>query len=470
MIFSSYSFIFIFFPVTAIGFAACRRFFGVRACKVWLVAASLVFYSQGNIYLLPLLAGTVLFNHACVYFMRRETKRPLLPKLMLLIAVIENLGLLFYFKYTNFFLENINRAFGTDFLMLNIILPIGISFYTFQILSYVVDVYRGKYERGGLLDFALFVTFFPQLVVGPIIRYNEMEVQLKSAEFGRLDAGRVMEGIVLFTIGCVKKILIADPLITHAQAFYAASSTGSFFSAWSGVVAFTFAYYFDFSGYIDMALGLGRFFNIKLPQNFNSPYKARNFADYWRRWNMTVSQFFNDYIFKSIFKFGNRLGKLILATMATFLVSGIWHGAGWNFIAWGLVNGVFVCLANIMTLKRKKLPFALAWFLTFFFVILTRVLFDSGSISQALQVYRLMFDIRPVWAGFLGHAAAYIKDNLTVVLLMLASAGICFFLPNSNEIVKDYTPRWQHAVLCGIGLAASLFFMGAVSNFLYFQF
>ena len=471
MIFSSYTFIFVFLPLVLLGYAAAGRIWGKTACKIWLVGASLVFYSHTNRKLFLLLAGTILFNHLCVTVIQRFGAETRQSRISLACSIAGNLGLLFYFKYSNFFLQNINRFAGTGFALRNIILPLGISFFTFQIISYVIDVYRGKYKAGNLLDFSLFVTFFPQLIVGPVIRYDEMEPQINSDTFGKFDKQSIIEGIILFTIGCVKKSIIADPLITHAQAFYAGSYYSNIVMAWSGVLAYTFAYYFDFSGYIDMALGLGRFFNIKLPQNFNSPYKSVDFADFWRRWNMSISLFFNDYIFKSIFKFGDRYGKLILATMTTFLVSGIWHGAGWHFIAWGLFNGVLVCIANIMTLKRKKFKKPLGWSLTFFSALMARVLFDSGNVGQAIQVYKLMFDIRPLFrAGALTMARSYISEHFGIVLLMAACAGICFFLPNSNEIIDKYKPKPIYAALCGFGFAAALFFMGSISNFLYFQF
>lgn len=473
MIFSSYQFIFIFFPIVVAVFMLLRKFCGIKACKIWLVLSSVFFYSQGNILFLPLLVGTVIFNYVIIYFIDKDKKRGFKAKLFLTLGVLENLGLLFYFKYTNFFLYNVNMVFGTDYIFKNIILPIGISFYTFQILAYVIDVYREESEKSSLLDFFVFITFFPQLIVGPIMRHDQMIVQLEDEKFKKLDKRNIMLGILLFSIGCSKKILLADPLITHAQNFYNVMGTGNFFESWGGVISYTFAYYFDFSGYIDMALGLGLFFNIKLPQNFNSPYKARNFADFWRRWNMTVTQFFNDYIFRNIFKFGNRLPKLILATIITFIVSGVWHGAGWHYIFWGIANGILVCIANIMTLKDKKLPFFPAWLLTFFFVLLTRVLFDSNNMTQAITVYQNLFDIQLLFTdatAFLAQGIEYFKANIPITIVTIISACICFFTPNTSEIANNYKPKWYHPVYCGVLMTASLFFMGTVSNFLYFQF
>ena len=483
MIFSSYKFIFLFLPAAVLGYVFAKRYWGVLGARVWLICASLVFYAQGNIRLLPILLLTVFFNHAIIHGIGRfEGKRHIQTALYVL-SLLENLGLLFYFKYLNFFFENVNRFFGKEIPMLEIMLPIGISFYTFTIISCVTDVYKSRVKPMSLLEFTSFATFFPQLVVGPITRYDKIAEQINDDGFLKLNPDNIMTAVFLFSMGCGKKVLLADPLISHAQGFYDASAGGDFFGAWSGVLAYTFAYYFDFSGYIDMALGLGRIFNIKLPENFNSPYKARNFPDFWRRWNITVSQFFNEQIFKNIFKFGDGVIKLVFATLMTFAVSGIWHGAGWHFIAWGAVNGILVSAGNIMTLKRKSLPSWLAYGLTFFFILLTRVLFDSSGMTQALSVYRLMFDIRPFFhksdglAGlgidfmaFISHGIYFVKDNIYIIVLMALSAFICFAMPNTGEIVKHGKLSRKYAVLSGIVLAASLFYMGAVSSFLYFQF
>ena len=483
MIFSSYKFIFAFLPAAVLGYGLAKRYRGILGARMWLIAASLVFYAQGNVKLLPILSLTVLFNYVIVSFMGRFDGRGHIRTLLYALSLLENLGLLFYFKYLNFFLENVNRFLGKNIPMMEILLPIGISFYTFTIISCVTDVYKNRIKPMSFLEFASFATFFPQLVVGPITRYDKIAEQITDDRFLKFNPDNIMSAVFLFSMGCGKKVLLADPLISHAQGFYDASASGDLFSAWSGVLAYTFAYYFDFSGYIDMALGLGRIFNIKLPENFNSPYKARNFPDFWRRWNITVSQFFNEQIFKNIFKFGNGVIKLIFATLITFAVSGIWHGAGWHFIAWGVVNGILVSAGNVMTLKRKSLPAWLAYGLTFFFILLTRVLFDSSSMTQALSVYRLMFDIRPFFhkltdlaglgtdfTAFIGLGIYFIKDNLYIIALMALSAFICFALPNTGEIIKRDKLSRRYAVLSGIVLAASLFYMGAVSSFLYFQF
>ncbi len=471
MIFSSYAFIFIFFPITIVGFSLLKRLKNPMPVKAFLVLCSLGFYGQGDLRFLPVLLFTALVNLFAGRFLSGEGGGAGLRRLVLALALIENLGLLFYFKYTNFFLENVNRFAGTDFILKGIILPLGISFYTFQIMAYVLDCYRREAPVYPPLDYLLFVTFFPQLIVGPVVRHGEIIPQLEPENLRKTDGENIMRGLLYFSMGCAKKILIANPLILFAQSFYANMADG-FFGAWAGVLAFTFAYYFDFSGYIDMALGLGRFFNITLPANFDSPYKARNFADFWKRWNITVSAFLNEQIFARLFHFGNGFIRLCLAILATFAVSGLWHGAGWHFIIWGLVNGLLVCLAHAMTLSGKRLPFPLAWALTFFFCILARVLFDSTGMTQALAVYRMMFDVS-AFAGFVPFLAAgwhYVLQNAQTIVTMLIAAAICFGFKNSNEIVENATPKARYAVLSGLLLALSLLSMSGVSTFLYFQF
>ena len=475
MIFSSYGFIFIFFPITVVGYWLLQYFANNTLAKWWLIFASLIFYAIGNLIFAPILLGTLVINYILskISITARQRGNAVLPKIMLAASVTELLGALFYFKYYNFFLGNVNFIFGTDFPFREILLPLGISFYTFHILSYVIEVYRDKTENFTFTEFAAFVSFFPQLIVGPIVRHYQMLPQLRDESIRRLNKYNIMLGILLFAIGCSKKIILADPMINFAQNFYTIMGSGNFFESWGAVFSYTFAYYFDFSGYIDMALGLGLFFNLKLPVNFDSPYKARNFSDFWQRWNITISKFFEDYIFNSIFHFGNGFAKLVLATFVTFLVSGIWHGAGWHFIFWGLANGFLVFCSYLMRLKRKRLPFLLAWALTFFFVLLTRVLFDANNMTQAIAVFRSMFDLSQLFSdpqGFWVLGKAYFQQNWLITAVMAAAAGICFFAKNSNEIAANFTPKWQYAVIAGILLTVSLFRMTAVSQFLYFQF
>lgn len=473
MIFSSYIFILLFFPVTFAGFLLLRKTGKPWLVRLWLVIASLVFYGVGQPDFLAGFVATIAFNYLILIGLR-FAKRKWLRVILLLLSCLENLGLLIYFKYSNFFLENINRFLGTDFPMLQVILPIGISFFTFQILALVVSYFREELSFPPLLDYLVFVTFFPQLIVGPVVKHDELLPQIRKTTFFRMKKTDIARGTMLFSCGCAKKILLADPMIDFAAAFYGGDVTAaSVPEAWTGVLCYTMAYYFDFSGYIDMARGLGHLFGFDLPVNFDSPYRARDFGDFWRRWNITISRFFQETIFDNLFGFGDRMFKLIFATILTFLVSGLWHGAGWHYIAWGLVNGILVCIANIRLLKmRRPLPAGLAVFMTFLIGAVVRVLFDCRDLPQALQVYQRMFavhggmDLSALGADLLHFA----DDHVMLCLILVFSMLLCFAAPNSNRISEKKKFTALDAVISGALLAFSLFFMSDVSQFLYFNF
>ena len=473
MVFSSYSFIFLFFPITVLGYHLLRRTRRIAWVKLWLVAASLVFYGLGQLDFLPWFAATILLNYLIIAGLRRSA-RPLPRHILLLCAVLWNIGLLFYFKYCNFMLNNINWIFKQDLPLLQVILPIGISFFTFQILAFTVSFYRGECKFPSLLDYSVFVTFFPQLIVGPVVKHEEVMPAIEGDYLLSYDSSWIPKGVMLFSVGCAKKILLADVMIRYASSFYGGNvSDFSSLETWIAVFSYVLAYYFDFSGYIDMARGLGCFFGIELPINFDSPYKAKDFSDFWRRWNITISRFFNETIFSNIFGFGDGVFKLILATLVTFLVSGLWHGAAWHYIFWGLANGILVCISNIRSLYgRKPLPGWLAIFITFMGGVLTRVLFDCTGMTQAVQIYKKMFDFGLLadFQAALGSFLTFVQGHMLLMLVMLISLIICFCLPNSNRIMERKKFSWRDAAVSAALLALSLFNMTQVSTFLYFNF
>lgn len=473
MVFSSYEFIFLFFPCTLIGFCLLRLTGRALLPKLWLTAASLVFYGMGQPEYISVFCLSLVLNYIIVLGLDK-CKGRILRSFLLSAACVWNIGLLIYFKYTNFLLENIGRLISRELPTLELILPIGISFFTFQILAYTIDFARGKCRLASPLDYVLFVSFFPQLIVGPVVMHDELMPQIEGERLLRFDTEDIARGVYLFSMGCAKKTILANPLITFASDYYAktaeAVAQSGALCAWAAALAFTFAYYFDFSGYIDMARGLGYIFGVKLPINFDSPYKARNFADFWRRWNMTISRFFNNTVFSNIFHFGDRIPMLIVATLATFLVSGIWHGAGWNFILWGLVNGIFVCIANIMLLYRLRLPSFIAYPATFIGCVLVRVLFDSPTLAVSRAVYRTMFTPDVPFAEFISSTLpSFVSDNAELCVIMVLCAVVCFFFPNSNKLSEE-KPTRRHAVISALLLTASLACMGRVSTFLYFNF
>lgn len=470
MIFSSYRFIFLFFPVVFALFAILRALKKPTLLKGWLALSSLAFYALGQPDFFFVFLASVLFNYGLIKIILRDGQRRGIKVLCLVLSGVENVGLLVFFKYTNFIIDNINLLFSSRIGALSLILPIGISFFTFQIFASVISAYRGEMGLPKLIDYVLFITFFPQLIVGPVVMHEELLPQIEGDRLLTFDKDDIMRGVYLFSVGAAKKVILANPMIDYATAFYSGdvASSGTA-EAWLGVIAFTFAYYFDFSGYVDMARGLGALFGIKLPINFDSPYKARDFADFWRRWNITISRFFNNTVFDNLFGFGDRIPKLIFATLVTFLVSGIWHGAAWHFVIWGLVCGLLVTLSNILTLYRVKIPTALGCSVTFFVMMLVRVLFDAECMTDAMTVYGKLFS-----SFSLTELINTLSGNISLVIIIAASALICFCFKNANRFCPERGEGEKltavHMVFAAALLVLSLVNMSSVSTFLYFNF
>lgn len=476
MIFSTYTFIFIFLPITFAGYRILSALKLAQAAKIWLVLASIYFYAQGSGDFVILFLVDIFLNFAIGTLIVKSGRNGYAwaKRLLLAAGLLLNIAFLGYYKYANFAIENINMLTGQAYSLLQIVLPLGISFYTFQLIAYLVDCYRGKTKETPIIDFLLFITFFPQLIVGPIVHHADVIPQYQDKRMPVLNAGNIMLGIFLFSMGCAKKIMLADPLTGYAAGFYADVAAGDTLSAWVASVGYSISYYFDLSGYADMALGLALLFNIKLPHNFNSPYKARNFREYWQRWHMTLSKFLSDYIFRSFYRKGSGSFNFYFSVMMTFFVSGFWHGAGWQFILWGVINGIFVCMAHMMYRNKWKLPFLLAWLLTFAGVVGTRILFVSESAAEAWAVMRKMFSLQDFsgmgMAEALEKAAAFGAYNAYIIALLLVGMAISFFAPNSGQMALDFKPRYRYAIASAIMLGVSLAQMTSVSKFLYFQF
>lgn len=478
MIFSSYKFIFLFLPITLAGFVVLNKLKMNVVAKLWLVAASFYFYGAGSPAFLPFFIGSVFFNYIIGSSMNSlAAGGGRNRKMLYFVGLAGNIGLLGYFKYTDFFISNVNMVAGTDFALMRIVLPIGISFFTFQLIAYLVDTYRGLTKDYDVLNYLLFITFFPQLIVGPIVHHKDIVPQFEQQKDFKFNKDNVMLGIFLFSVGCGKKIILADPLTNFAEVYFSninVHGITEFWQSWFCSLAYTISYYFDLSGYADMAIGLGFFFNVRIPVNFNSPYRSRNFAEYWRKWHMTLSKFLSDYIFRSVYKKGKGSGNFYLAVMVTFFVSGFWHGAGWTFVAWGLLNGIFVVSANFMERRGWKLPAILAHILTILGVVITRVLFVSSTFTDAYTVYKTMLDFSVFknlsFSGVVNSFGIFVTNNLYVFFILAVSMGIVFFAKNTTQMTEEFKPSRKYAVLAGFAFAASLFFMSGVSKFLYFQF
>lgn len=468
MVFSSYKFIFVFLPLVFFGYFFLNFLKLHRTSKYFLSVSSLVFYYLGSPDFLPYFVISIIMNFligAGLNQLKTVVAKTLFRKLFLLFGIMVNVIFLGYFKYLDFLIENLNSVLNTDYQLMHIVLPIGISFFTFQLIAYLIDSYRGETSGYEFVDYLLFITFFPQLIVGPIVHHKDVVPQYNSVRNYKLNFDNIAQGLFLFSLGCIKKVALADNLTPFAQRAFDNVQGLTMPHAWLASISYTLSYYFDLSGYADMAIGLGCFFNIDIPINFNSPYKARDFADYWRRWHITLSKFLGDYIFRSIYKKGQSSRRFYLGIFITFLVSGFWHGAGWTFVAWGLLNGVLVIIAHMLRRADRLPPVYVGWPVTFLGVIVARVLFVSSSFSDAYHVIRKMVDLSEI--GLVMHTvSSFSKQSFLVVLCLV----ITFFLPNSNELRERFRPNLYSLVVASAALVFSLLFMNRVADFLYFQF
>src|SRR3989338_8001602 len=464
MLFNSFVFIILFLPVTFGGYFLLQKI-RPQLASIWLAFASLFFYAYWNIVYLPILLFSILFNYILSIYITPGFEKSLKEKArkcVFLFAIIFNLGLLGFFKYSNFFIENINILVGSHIQTLKILLPLGISFFTFQKIAYLVDCYKGKAHEKNFLRYLLFVTFFPQLIAVPIVHHSEIMPQFAEKEKRTLNFENISKGLFLFFLGLSKKVVIADTFATWANSGFNGTSALGFFDAWMTSLSYTFQLYFDFSGYTDMAVGIALLFNIVLPQNFNSPYKALNIQDFWRRWHMTLSRFLRDYIYVPLG--GNKLGewKTYRNLFLVFLIGGLWHGASWMFVIWGSLHGLAIVVHRLRQKGAIEIPRFVAWFLTFNFINITWVFFRAADMESALRVLKGMFlpfeDIFPVLFG-----------PKTVIVLLLGSI-LVFFFKNSYETLQKWSPQLWHLLIVWALFFVSFYSMSGFSEFLYFNF
>ena len=342
MLFNSYIFVFLFFPICLLGYYSLMHFHKAGAAKIFLIGMSFWFYGYFNVIYLLVMVGSIGGNYVFHRVLSRKPRRT-----VMILAVAANLGILFYFKYFDFFVSTVNSVFGTSMALRYILLPLGISFFTFQQISFIVDTYRGEIRDCSLIDYALFVSFFPQLIAGPIVNHGEMMSQFGQIGKTSILWKRIAEGFGLFILGLAKKVLIADILGAGADYGYANIVLLGRLDAILVIVSYSLQLYFDFSGYCDMARGIGKMLGIEIPANFNSPYKAVNIIDFWKRWHITLNRFFTKYVYIPLG--GNRRGRVrtYLNLMIVFLLSGLWHGAGWNYLVWGAMHGVLYVLTRL---------------------------------------------------------------------------------------------------------------------------
>ncbi len=487
MLFNSYYFIFLFLPVALTGYYILNYAGRYRAANVFLTGASLWFYGYFNVSYLLIICGSIIGNFLIAKLMERLPEKQTAKKAVLSAGLLINIGVIFYFKYFDFFLENMNALFHQSFELKHILLPLGISFFTFQQISYLVDSYRGETKEYSFDEYALFVSFFPQLIAGPIVLHNETIPQFREPQKRQINYENFSRGIYIFSVGLFKKVIIADTFGIPIDYAFAVASNLNTLEAFLISLCYTFQLYFDFSGYCDMAVGISGMFNIALPQNFNSPYKALSITEFWDRWHMSLTRFLKTYIYIPLG--GNRRGRIrtYVNVMIVYLVSGIWHGANWTFVLWGVLHGAFSCLNRIFHKPWNKLWKPLRWAATFLCADLLWVIFRADSIATAAAFFRQLFSLKgfqireELLMGFqleefvfleerlpaLGYLTAHITGFYLWLFLLAAFITVLFF-KNSGEL--EFKPTAGKSLIAIVCMVWSVLSLAGISTFLYFNF
>jgi alginate O-acetyltransferase complex protein AlgI len=485
MLFNSHEYLLLFLPISVIVYFLLNRLHLTYASKLWLVIGSLFFYAWWNPKYLPLLLVSILHNFSVgTALSRTAIKTARHRKILLIYGITFNVLLLGYYKYTDFVIANVNRLFQGGFELQHIILPIGISFFTFTQIAYLVDAYRKTVKEYDLLNYSLFVTFFPHLLAGPILHHKEMMPQFKRIRNNLPHYRHLLIGLCLLLAGLIKKTMIADRLGGWAGDGFDMLPSPTLLHAWAISLCYTFQIYFDFSGYTDMALGAALMFNIRLPINFNSPYKSLDIQDFWRRWHITLGRFLRDYIYVPLG--GNRTGRVRVSVnlMITFLIGGLWHGAGWTFLFWGALHGSAIVVHYLWKKANLRMPTVLAWFLTFNFVNVAWVFFRARTWDDAIKILSGMIGLNGVafpdgaskLLSPLGLAEGRFMDWGKIMvgskdawLYILGALIFCLAFRNSNEVFDRLKPDWKILVLVAFG-AYAILNLSQVSEFLYFNF
>ncbi|MDD3055570.1 MAG: MBOAT family protein [Aliarcobacter sp.] len=495
MLFNSYEFIFVFLPITFFIYFYLNSKRLTIAAKGFLVFASLFFYSWWSIVYLPLILSSILFNYLIGTTLSKSNEdnkiglnKTFSKKSILTFGIVCNVALLGYFKYTNFFLENFNGIFGSNIPLQHIILPLGISFFTFTQIAFLVDAYRKEVKEYDLVRYMLFVTYFPHLLAGPILHHKEMMPQFANPRNSVINYRNIAVGLFIFSIGLFKKVIIADTFAVWANAGFDTATTLNFFEAWATSLSYTFQLYFDFSGYTDMAIGISLMFNIKLPINFNSPYKALSIQDFWRRWHMTLSRFLRDYIYIPLG--GNKNGnfRTYVNLMATFVIGGFWHGAGWTFLFWGFLHGLALCIHRVWTKLGFKMWTWLAWLITFNFVNVAWIFFRAKEWDDAIKVLKGMVGLSgfiienitltnlikldPETLKLISIVGNVSKIDMILYILIVFLSIFILFIKNSIELTNKFRMNNYYILFIVFCFLTSLLFINSIkeTEFLYFDF
>jgi len=488
MLFNSYNFIFLFFPIVYILFLLLHINKRPELSKLILLFSSFVFYGFWSIKYLSLLLSSILVNYFIGSIILNDDVSAYKKKVALISGISFNLVLLSFFKYSNFFIENIDRLFHINLPLLNIMLPVAISFITFQQISYLCDCHNNSISNHSLLEHALYTSFFPRLISGPIVRYNEMMPQFHSKKDFSTIPDNIIIGAIFFSFGLFKKVIIADQFAVWADFGFQNSNSLSFIGALAASFSYTFQIYFDFSGYTDMAIGTALFFGISLPINFDSPYKAINIRDFWRRWHITLSRFLRDYLYIPLG--GNRKGfrRSLINVLITFFLCGLWHGAGWTFVLWGLLHGIALVFHAIWRKTSFKLNRLVAWFITFNFVNFAWIFFRAENVEVGLNFFRALAGYNGIFSSeavqtsqqlFMSssfrpwYVFHEINGSIITPIWLAVFFIICIAFPNTNKVVQTIQQtknKNRYALLAGMFFTLAILFLEKSTEFIYFNF
>ena len=470
MLFNSINFIFIFCPIVITIYYFLNKKHLVTMAIIWLILASLFFYGYANPKYVLILIFSIIFNFAISSALCAD-KIKVSRKVILSIGITGNILLLGYFKYMDFFISNFNTIFHLDINLLKIVLPIGISFYTFQQIAYLVDSYKKLTKEYDFLYYTLFIVFFPQLIAGPIVHHKEMIPQFQNPRTKFVNWKNISQGVFLFLIGLFKKVIVADNLANIVQWGYSTNIELSFIEAIYITLSYTFQIYYDFSGYTDMALGLGKMFNINLPENFNNPYIATNIQDFWRRWHITLSRFLRDYIYIPLG--GNRIGeyKTYRNLFLTFLIGGLWHGASWMFVIWGVLHGIAIVINRLWKKAKIELPKGLSWLITFIFINITWIFFRAENFDSVKNILKGLLGLNGFILPKISHTRFTFEhgtyENTWTIYLILGVAILIYLIFKDTKLLyKNFKPTNFYVA---ISLVILILYIFQITNIKYFS-
>lgn len=468
MLFHSYGYLLIFLPAVLAGYFLLARRRLTMAAKGWLALASLFFYGMWNLSFLPLLLGSILFNYAAGAYLMDAAAHPAARRRHLLqFAIAANVGLLAYYKYTDFFITGANTLLGSAWPLPHLVLPLGISFFTLTQITYLVDAYEGIVEDRNFLNYLLFVSFFPHLLMGPVLHHREMMPQFDSLRAKCWQPSHVRQGLMLLVFGLAKKVLLADAFAVWVRQAYDAQASLTFAETWCAAAAYTFQLYFDFSGYTDMALGAALLFNVRLPINFDSPFQAASVIEFWQRWHISFTRFLTTYLYTPLLLASQRIDSaaMIRAVFITMAVAGLWHEAGWTFLLFYLAHALALVVNHWWRRRKYKLPAGLGWPLTFSFLLLTIAVIRIKTPQAAAKFAAGLVGT----AGF-GLPAQSLFAAKDWWLYLGLGLFIALYGRNSQQLAADLPPDRWNAVWLALLAVAALLSLNQMSEFLYFNF